>query len=651
MTTCMDECDIFTCPICLEKLKSPTTLPCSHNFCETCIGEFILSTERQTGHKLSSYPCPVCRSVVTTTKREHDATQCASLAPHSLTISAKMDQSESTKQECHLCKKQTIQNVASYWCRECSEAFCDECLRLHNLMKISADHKVVHIEKINNCTRGGEPDFSLISDKCSIHNSKILEAFCFDHQELCCLLCLTAHHRKCENIQAIEELTNLNTDGIEFFKYELNEVKAKVKELIEEKTSNYEKLDNSFQAIELAAKASAASIKDSVDILLASFLKELDMSRDAQNTVFEAKSKTTENLLSRVVSLMKTTDSVRDNGTLNQMFIHLKKSKPQLRSKLVETSKILNVKTAVEARFAVNKIFHQVEKAVSFGQTEVICSVPIDLNEFVNFNPLDTGTITNIKLRHKKTLSFEFDVNTVCMMNSTILVGGEYGVLNAVDCVTSTCVAKTTFNEGIKRLTCDIENLTIYVSCYDAYIYSCKIKQNRFVLRQEIKNSNREALTGGLCIFNGFMYIIVRKSLQMINIDNKEIGLQKCFYTDTNCNNKFTGLATDIKNKRFLYTSDTDQVVATTIDGTKIFSYKDENMKKIVGVAVNNQGCIIACDLSGALHAISEDGYQRKTVLDRFDKIKAPHDVCFDKSGKVLLVCGDRFVEIYDVLF
>ena len=100
-----------------------------------------------------------------------------------------------------------------------------------------------------------------------------------------------------------------------------------------------------------------------------------------------------------------------------------------------------------------------------------------------------------------------------------------------------------------------------------------------------------------------------------------------------------------------LYTSDTDQVVAIKIDGTQIFSYKDENMKKIVAVAVNNQGCIIACDLSGALHAISEDGYQRKTLLDEFNKIKAPHDVCFDKSGKVLLVCGDRFVEIYDVLF
>lgn len=376
------------------------------------------------------------------------------------------------------------------------------------------------------------------------------------------------------------------------------------------------------------------------------------MSRDAQKTVFEAELKTTENLLSRVVSLTKTTESVRDNGTLNQMFIHLKKSKPQLKSKIVETSNILNVKTAVEARFAVNKIFHQVEKAVSFGQTEVICNVPIDLNEFVNFNPLDTGTITNIKLRHKKTLSFEFDVNTVCMMNLIILVGSLHGALNAVDCVTSTCIAKTTFNEGIKRLTCDIKNLTIYVSCYDAYIYTCKIKQNRFVLRQEIRNSSREALTGGLCIFNGFMHIIVGKSLQRINKENKEIGLQKCFDTHTNCENKFNGLATDIKNKRLLYTSATDQVVAIKIDGTKIFSYKDENMKKIVAVAVNNQGCIIACVIC-LVHciAISEDGYQRKTLLDEFNKIKAPHDVCFDKSGKVLLVCGDRFVEIYDVLF
>ncbi|CAC5423325.1 unnamed protein product [Mytilus coruscus] len=369
--TGVNEFDIFTCPICLEKLKCPKSLPCSHSFCEVCIGEFILSTERRTGHKLSSYPCPVCRAVVTPTNPDDETSQWSSSLPQNLSIPSKMDQSESRKQECHLCIRQNVQNVATHWCRDCSEAFCDDCLRLHNLMKISADHKVVKIrEGITKCASGGDSDFSFNSDKCSVHTSKILEAFCFDHQELCCLLCVTAQHRKCDNVQAFEELKNLNTDGIESFESKLKEVKAKAEELIEEKKSNYEKLSSSFKDIELAAKTSATSIKDRVDILLSSFLKELNITRDEQKTVFEDKLKAAENLLGRVISLMKTTKSVREYGTLNHIFIHLKRSENELKSRIEEARTILNVKSVDGAGFAINNKLHQVEKAYRFGEID-----------------------------------------------------------------------------------------------------------------------------------------------------------------------------------------------------------------------------------------------------------------------------------------
>ncbi|CAC5370052.1 unnamed protein product [Mytilus coruscus] len=363
MATAVNECNSFTCPICLEKLKSPKSLPCLHTFCELCIGEFILTTERRTGHKLSSYPCPVCRSVVTPNNPEDETLQWASSLPQNVTLSAQMDQSESTKQECHLCKRQNIQTLATHWCRDCSEAFCDGCLRLHNLMKISTGHNVVKIKEIRECASGGEPNFNLISDKCSVHYSKILEAFCFDHQELCCLLCLTVRHRKCEKVQAFEEMPNLDTDRFNSFESELNKVKAKVEQLIEEKKNEYETLDSSFKSVELAAITTAASIKDRVDILLSSFLKELNISLDEQTAVFEGKLKTADNLLSCVISMINTTKSVQDYGSINKKCIHLIRTKPELKSKIVETSKLLNEESVEEARVIIDNTIHQVEKA------------------------------------------------------------------------------------------------------------------------------------------------------------------------------------------------------------------------------------------------------------------------------------------------
>ncbi|XP_071128230.1 tripartite motif-containing protein 59-like [Mytilus edulis] len=506
------EFDIFTCPICLEKLKSPKRLPCSHSFCEVCIGEFILSTEHRTGHKPSSYPCPVCRSVVTPTNHGEETSQWASSLPPNVSLPSQMDQSESTNQECHLCKTENNQNLATHWCRDCSDAFCDDCLRIHNRMKISADHKVVKIEEISKLASEGEPDFSFISDKCSVHTSKILEAFCFNHQALCCLLCVTAQHRKCDNVQAFEDMTVLNADKIESFESKLKEVKSKAEELIEEKKSNYEKLSSSFKDIELTAKTSAKSIKDRVDILLSSFLKELNMTRDEQKTVFEDKLKAAENLLGHIISLMKTTQSAREYGTLNHMFIHLKRSENKLKSKIEETSTILNKESVDETRFAMNDTFLQAEKAENFGKIDLTFNAPIYLNDCMYMNSLDNISIKNITLRHNKTMSLDFDVSAICMMGKVIFVGAD-GNLYAIDRDTGRCIAKTTFNHVIKRLACDIETHTIFVSCYDACIYTtiytCTLQEREFKSHKVIKSGG--GTNDGLCILDRLLYTCHRR--------------------------------------------------------------------------------------------------------------------------------------------
>ncbi|CAC5391470.1 unnamed protein product [Mytilus coruscus] len=338
----VNEFDIFTCPICLEKLKSPKSLPCSHNFCEVCIGEFILSTECRTGHKLSSYLCPVCRSNITPTNPEDETSQLASTLPQNLSILSQMDQ-ESTKQDCHMCKRQNNQNLATYWCRDCVEAFCDDCLRLHNLMKLSADHKVVKIEEINMCDSGSESDLRLISDSCPIHKSKILEAFCFDHQKLCCVLCLTLQHRKCEKVHAIDEIQYLNKDIIlPQLKSELIEMKNKVNELKKARGIHKKKLDVVFTEMESNARKHIDCLKKKLNSLLAVFVKELNLTREEQRVSSEEKIDAFDKLLSYIEQLQNASKTVEGHCNLNQIFIFLERSKTELKSVVKETRGVIN---------------------------------------------------------------------------------------------------------------------------------------------------------------------------------------------------------------------------------------------------------------------------------------------------------------------
>ncbi|XP_052076816.1 E3 ubiquitin-protein ligase Midline-1-like [Mytilus californianus] len=279
------EQDAFTCPICLETLKSPKSLPCLHTFCETCIGEFIVSTEQRADQNLSNYPCPVCRKVVTPTNPEDETSQWAASLPHNLTISSLilMQNAKSVEQECHICKRQHKISKATHWCRDCIEALCKECLHLHGLMKLFADHKIVQVKEIDTSASEQEPDLCMISDSCPVHSSKSVVAFCFDHHELCCVLCVTVQHRRCENVQVIKEMKYLKSNKINALVFEVNDIKSNIGNIMKDKGVKQVKLEAGFTEIEVRANQLISSIKGNLDYILALFIKELTLHERNKN--------------------------------------------------------------------------------------------------------------------------------------------------------------------------------------------------------------------------------------------------------------------------------------------------------------------------------------------------------------------------------
>ncbi|VDH90058.1 tripartite motif-containing protein 2/3 [Mytilus galloprovincialis] len=374
--------DVFTCPICLETLKSPKSLPCLHTFCETCIGEFILSTEKRLEKQMSDYPCPVCRTVVTPTNPKDEASQWAASLPHNFTISSLMDNSKSVKQECHLCQRRDKISEATQWCRDCDEALCEECLQLHGFMKLFSDHTVVQIDEMNSVSIVEDPDLSMISDSCPVHSSKVLEAFCYEHQELCCVLCLTLQHRKCENIQAIEEMLKLHKHRIKSLESELSEIKETIEYKIEETRSEKEKKDNTFAGIEDNARQFILSLKAKLESLLVLFLKEMNLTHNEQSFEFESKIKTYEKLLTHIETMQCVTKTVQEHGSLNQMFIHFEKSKSKAKSIVKEASQVLNTNLILEMKLNLCDTLTEVESVDSLGKMDFTSTTFIDIDEF-----------------------------------------------------------------------------------------------------------------------------------------------------------------------------------------------------------------------------------------------------------------------------
>lgn len=93
---------------------------------------------------------------------------------------------------CGVCDALQVTKSASYWCPECEEGLCSECLPHHMFSKASRHHEVIPIESYKKLP----PSISEIIQYCREHELKYTN-FCQQHSALCCPGCISSSHKNC----------------------------------------------------------------------------------------------------------------------------------------------------------------------------------------------------------------------------------------------------------------------------------------------------------------------------------------------------------------------------------------------------------------------------------------------------------------------
>nr|XP_022317271.1 probable E3 ubiquitin-protein ligase MID2 [Crassostrea virginica] len=285
---------LLVCPLCEEGLKTPSTLPCSHVFCESCIKAYVTGFSQNGKLPNIEVPCPVCREpipiledIISTaplsqrSKRysssqdlsdlsrrnsrlatgltsSHSARQSLQLANVRLPVSPRPVTSKSFLDKtfqvrfCEPCQgKGEALKAASHWCVNCQEGLCAFCIDQHRSMKLLKDHDIVDIFSL-------KPEHVLDEEStnaCLLHAEKELDLFCVDHACLVCVTCVALDHRKCGNVKKVEEVDvekdiGINIDNLldevdECIQYADSVIQFKDenrKKLIKEKRQNLEKV-------------------------------------------------------------------------------------------------------------------------------------------------------------------------------------------------------------------------------------------------------------------------------------------------------------------------------------------------------------------------------------------------------------------------
>ncbi|XDV32751.1 hypothetical protein PO909_003484, partial [Leuciscus waleckii] len=247
--------DQFSCPVCLDPLKEPVTIPCGHSYCMSCITDCWGQKEQG-----PPYRCPQCRESFSQRpllkKNTLIAEMMETLQKTSLQTAAV---------ECDVCT--TEKNRAVKSCLQCLASFCQTHLQLHYQSPAFMKHKLVEASRH-------------IQENICLSHGKLLEIYCQDDRQCICCLCVTDNHKNHNMVSVDSEWTSK--------KKELKEIKVSCQKLIQERERGQQELSEAVKSF----KSSALETLEDIEKVFTELICSLEKKRSEIKEQIRAQEKT-----------------------------------------------------------------------------------------------------------------------------------------------------------------------------------------------------------------------------------------------------------------------------------------------------------------------------------------------------------------------
>ncbi|XP_051719312.1 E3 ubiquitin/ISG15 ligase TRIM25-like [Ctenopharyngodon idella] len=247
--------DQFSCPVCLDPLKEPVTIPCGHSYCMSCITDCWGQKEQG-----PPYRCPQCRESFSQRpllkKNTLIAEMMETLQKTSLQTAAV---------ECDVCT--TEKNRAVKSCLQCLASFCQTHLQLHYESPAFMKHKLVEASRN-------------IQENICLSHGKLLEIYCQDDRQCICYLCMIDNHNGHRLVSLESEWTNQ--------KKELKEIKVACQKLIQERERSQRELREAVKSF----KSSALETMEDIEKVFTELICSLERKHSEIKEQIRAQEKT-----------------------------------------------------------------------------------------------------------------------------------------------------------------------------------------------------------------------------------------------------------------------------------------------------------------------------------------------------------------------
>ncbi|XP_062855411.1 tripartite motif-containing protein 16-like isoform X2 [Trichomycterus rosablanca] len=241
--------DSFCCPICLDLLKDPVTIPCGHSYCLSCINGFWNQKDLAEVHI-----CPQCRQTFTPRPVLNKNTILAELA-EGLRVHNSPPAVSNTGPgdvECDICSGTKHKAVKS--CLVCLASYCETHIQTHYESAALKRHKLVEAS-------------SDLQQKICTNHDKLLEIFCRTDQQFICYLCVMDEHSGHKTVSAAAERTERQKQLLENQKHAEQQIQLRENKIKE--------LKRNMDAFTLSAQA----VYDETERLFTDLIQSIEKSR------------------------------------------------------------------------------------------------------------------------------------------------------------------------------------------------------------------------------------------------------------------------------------------------------------------------------------------------------------------------------------
>ncbi|XP_053346902.1 tripartite motif-containing protein 16-like [Clarias gariepinus] len=249
--------DEFTCPICLDLLNDPVSIPCGHSFCVSCI-----NTQWDTEEHRGAYSCPMCKHQFNPRPTLGRNVMLAEMVKKlrkthvpERTLAGPEDV------ECDVCVGRKYKAVKS--CLVCLASYCEIHFKLHNELNPGNTHKVT------------ETRYGLKDRICSEHN-KPKEAVCCTENKCVCCECL------------VDECRGHNTTTFRSYRFQQQGKVGNIQAQVLQRTQAAEKSMKNLKQAKKSIKSSAKTTPDRSEKIFAELIRSAEQRRSEIREIIKA---------------------------------------------------------------------------------------------------------------------------------------------------------------------------------------------------------------------------------------------------------------------------------------------------------------------------------------------------------------------------